>query len=100
MTGAEADPDEAGGPDEAATAPLLAWAREHLPGVQPHVASVGTCLYTTSPTADFVLERRGPVIAVSACSGHGFKFTPLVGAAAAALAMGESGPVLPRPPGV
>ena len=72
MTGADADPDAAAGPDEAAFAPLLAWAREHLPGVEPRVASAGTCLYTTSPTADFVLERRGAVTAVSACSGHGF----------------------------
>ena len=30
-------------------------------------------------TEDFVLERRGPVVIGSACSGHGFKFTPLVG---------------------
>ena len=97
MTGGEVDPEDPGGPDEAAIAPLLAWARERLPGVAPVVASVGTCLYTTSPTADFALARRGPVTAVTACSGHGFKFTPLVGVAAAARALGDRRPLLPQP---
>jgi glycine/D-amino acid oxidase-like deaminating enzyme len=28
---------------------------------------------------DFILERQGPIVVGSPCSGHGFKFTPLVG---------------------
>jgi sarcosine oxidase len=98
MTGAETDPEEEPRPvSEAEAAPLLAWARERLPGVEPRVATGGTCLYTSTEAGHFVLERRGPVTAVSACSGHGFKFTPLVGLAAAALAAGEDGSTLPRP---
>jgi sarcosine oxidase len=34
----------------------------------------------------FILERRGRVVVGSACSGHGFKFAPAIGARLAALA--------------
>lgn len=47
-----------------------------------------TCLYTTAPDEDFVLDRVGPVVVASPCSGHGFKFTPLIGAVVADLATG------------
>jgi sarcosine oxidase len=50
-----------------------------LPGLEPEPLHPATCLYTTTPTEEFLLERRGPVVIGSACSGHGFKFTPLVG---------------------
>jgi sarcosine oxidase len=35
---------------------------------------------------EFLLERRGRVVLGSPCSGHGFKFAPVVGARLAALA--------------
>ncbi|MEM9138684.1 MAG: FAD-dependent oxidoreductase [Pseudomonadota bacterium] len=35
--------------------------------------------WTAAPDSDFVLERLGRVVAVSACSGHGFKFGALSG---------------------
>jgi sarcosine oxidase len=35
-----------------------------------------------------VLDRAGPVIVASPCSGHGFKFAPLVGRLVADLADG------------
>jgi sarcosine oxidase len=34
----------------------------------------------------FVLDRHGRVVVGSACSGHGFKFAPVVGRTLAALA--------------
>jgi len=49
-------------------------------------------------TADgrtFVLDRVGPLVIGSACSGHGFKFTPIVGRILADLAEGVPNP-LPR----
>ena len=49
--------------------------------------SVETCLYTTTADTRFVLERHGPIVVCSACSGHGFKFAPAVGVRAAALAV-------------
>jgi sarcosine oxidase len=51
-------------------------------------ASTETCLYTNTPDEDFVLDRVGPVLISSACSGHGFKFTPLIGEILAELATG------------
>jgi sarcosine oxidase len=47
-----------------------------------------TCLYTNTPDEDFVLDRIGPLVISSACSGHGFKFTPLIGRVLAELATG------------
>src|SRR5262249_23658685 len=41
-----------------------------------------TCLYTMTPTEDFVIDTLDgdPRVAfASACSGHGFKFAPLTG---------------------
>ena len=59
-----------------------------LPGLGTEPTSSATCLYTTTPTEDFHITREGPVVVVSACSGHGFKFTPLIGRMAAELVTG------------
>ena len=53
----------------------------------PSPVDADTCVYTTTPDQTFVLERRGRVVVGSACSGHGFKFAPAVGAAACGLAL-------------
>ena len=47
---------------------------------------VSHCGYTADES--FILERRGPVVVGSACSGHGFKFAPLIGERLAQLAKG------------
>jgi sarcosine oxidase len=54
-----------------------------------------TCLYTNTPDEDFVLDRIGPLVIGSPCSGHGFKFAPLVGSVLADLATGASPPDVP-----
>jgi sarcosine oxidase len=61
----------------------------------PHHADGGTdtCLYTNTPDEDFVLDRRGPVVIGSPCSGHGFKFTPLIGRILADLATAQPAPM-------
>ena len=52
------------------------------------------CLYTTTADEHFALGRLDArTVAVSACSGHGFKHTPATGEAAAALALGRTPPV-------
>lgn len=46
------------------------------------LVSLETCFYTDTPTRDFVLDlfSHDPRIAIgSACSGHAFKFAPLIG---------------------
>ena len=48
---------------------------------------VETCLYTNFEDDQFVCERRGRIVLGSPCSGHGFKFAPVVGRTLAALAL-------------
>jgi sarcosine oxidase len=82
------DPDADGEPDEAAVAQVSAWVGERLLDVVPEPVAAETCLYTSTVDGSFVLERRGRVVVGSACSGHGFKFAPVVGRRLAELALG------------
>lgn len=85
--GPEVDPDRRSFvPDPALTAALVRYASEWLPGVDATDVSEITCTYTSTVDARFVLERFGPVVVGAGFSGHGFKFTPVVGRTLAALA--------------
>ena len=44
------------------------------------------CIYTNTTDEHFVLGRHGDIVVGSACSGHGFKFAPLIGQRLADLA--------------
>jgi glycine/D-amino acid oxidase-like deaminating enzyme len=57
----------------------VAYVREWLPGLDPAPRSEMTCLYTRVPGEDFILDRQGPIVVCSPCSGHGAKFAPLIG---------------------
>jgi sarcosine oxidase len=89
MAGDEADPDAAAPatPDPSALAAVRRNVENWFPGLDPSPVLPATCLYTITPTHDFVVERRGPIVVGSPCSGHGFKFTPLIGRRLADLAM-------------
>lgn len=63
------------------------YAATWLPGVLAEPVSETTCLYTTTPTEDFVVDRFGPIVVAAGFSGHGFKFTPLIGERLAELAL-------------
>jgi sarcosine oxidase len=63
------------------------YVRERCPGVDPQPVGAETCLYTMTADEDFVLDRVGPLVVFGGCSGHGFKFGPLVGEMLADLAM-------------
>ncbi len=76
--------------DAAARERVTTYVQQWLPGLLPDPVSEVTCLYTNTATEDFVLDRVGPVVVVSACSGHGFKFAPLIGRLAADLADGAA----------
>lgn len=71
--------------DPARIEAIRSYVRDWLPGVADVPQFGATCLYTTTPDESFVIERHGPVIIGSPCSGHGFKFTPLIGHRLAAL---------------
>jgi monomeric sarcosine oxidase len=86
--GVDANPDELGEPDAAIVERVTNWLRDRVPAVDPTPVALETCLYTTTPDERFILERRGRFVIGSACSGHGFKFAPAVGARLAELALG------------
>jgi len=52
-------------------------------------ASVLTCLYTMTAEERFRAWRRGATLILSCCSGHGFKFAPLIGRQVADLLAGD-----------
>ena len=61
----------------------------HLPSVETPCRAHAVCLYTMSPDEHFIVDRHpsDPRIAFAAgLSGHGFKFTPVLGQALAELA--------------
>jgi sarcosine oxidase len=61
----------------------------HLPAANGRRLAAKTCLYTMTPDGDFILDRlpdHEAIIVVSPCSGHGFKFAPVIGEIAADLA--------------
>lgn len=74
--------------DAASLAEAVAYAETWLPGADTSVASAASCLFTMAPASHFILDRVGPLVICSACSGHGFKFTPALGEIAADLATG------------
>jgi len=86
-SGAVVDPDARVALDGDAVARLSSWVEQWVPGADPTPARVDSCLYTSTPDEEFVLTRTGRVVVCSACSGHGFKFVPVVGAQVAALAL-------------
>jgi monomeric sarcosine oxidase len=63
-----------------------------LGGLDPEPVGEVTCLYTSTASEDFILDRQGPLVICSACSGHGAKFAPLIGEIAADLAFGGAPP--------
>ncbi|MGH7723190.1 MAG: N-methyl-L-tryptophan oxidase [Candidatus Dormibacteria bacterium] len=67
--------------------------KDRLPGLARDCVRVATCMYTTTPDGDFVVDRHPEhpsVMVISACSGHGFKHSPALGEAVAAGIVGET----------
>src|SRR5262245_6256206 len=59
-----------------------------LPDANGRFARAAVCLYANTPDGHFVIDRHPhhrDVLVISACSGHGFKFAPAIGALAADL---------------
>jgi sarcosine oxidase len=85
-----------------ATAESAQFFTRHVQGriaaVRPQVVRAASCLYTNAPGANFIIdtiEDHPRAIAVSACSGHGFKHSAAIGEALARwLAQGRRPSVL------
>src|SRR5229473_3370415 len=74
--------------DEALSRPALA---ECLPAANGRQLQAKICLYTMTPDGDFLLDRlpgAPQIVVASPCSGHGFKFAPVIGEILADLATG------------
>src|SRR5215475_11015141 len=72
--------------DEATIRTVL---KAHLPDAGGRLLAAQTCLYTMTRDGDFIIDRLPgcPQVVVAApCSGHGFKFAPVVGEILADLA--------------
>ena len=93
VSGPAIDPDRSSRePDPVRIDRATTHARERY---APHrVLATETCIYTMAPDEDFALDRRGPIVVASPCSGHGFKFPQLIGDLIADLATGDA-PALP-----
>ncbi len=87
---AEGDPDDERSAQEAEIASIRALARATLAEADAYqVLEPRICFYTVSPDERFVAVAEGRMLAVSACSGHGFKFGALLGERIAAALAGE-----------
>lgn len=78
--------DQDGVVDEANRQRVIEYVSRHLPGVEPTPYAETTCIFTNTPTEDFLFDRCENITVVSPCSGHGAKFAPLIGELAAAAA--------------
>ena len=87
-SGKPLDPDHPPGPDPELVEQMRATAARYFPTADDEPAGVDTCLYTNTDDERFILERHGRIVVGSACSGHGFKFAPVIGERLAALALG------------
>jgi sarcosine oxidase len=68
--------------------PLRRYVRTRLHGVTQRVVRTVTCMYTNTPDGHFAIGLHpddARVTVISACSGHGFKFAPVIGDIAADL---------------
>ncbi|MCK6476403.1 MAG: N-methyl-L-tryptophan oxidase [Phycisphaerales bacterium] len=65
--------------DEAQTRAALG---RYLPDADGQLLALSVCLYTNSPDGHFIIDRHPAhpnVSFICGCSGHGFKFAPVVG---------------------
>jgi sarcosine oxidase len=76
-------PDDPSRPVSADDEALIRAALEsHLPAANGPLADSKTCLYTITPDRDFIIDHMPgapQIIIASPCSGHGFKFAPVIG---------------------
>ena len=65
---------------------------DYLPGANGELLSTAVCKYTNTPDEHFVLDynpKYPQVIVASPCSGHGFKFSPVIGEMIAEMVQGH-----------
>jgi sarcosine oxidase len=73
------DPHDIGEANRESVYRIQKWMASHYPEAETSPHHVETCIYTNTPTEEFVLERHEGIVVGSPCSGHGFKFAPWIG---------------------
>lgn len=95
VAGENDDPDAGAVPNEATLSRIRAFASTLFSTPVLERLHAETCYYTSTRSEEFIIDAlpgAPGALALSACSGHGFKFGPLVGRIAADLVMdGRSG---------
>ncbi len=89
----DVSPEVSDGESDAVYSAMVA---HRLPAVTARCVRAVTCMYTTTPDGDFVIDRHPDhesVLVISACSGHGFKHSAAIGEAVAAQLTGDTSPV-------
>lgn len=77
---------------------VLPFIQRNLCGFTGKVLDSSMCMYTVSPDEDFVIDRHpehNRVVLATGFSGHGFKFTPVIGEYLASLSASDHVPVRP-----
>jgi len=65
---------------------------EYLPDANGDLLSTAVCKYTNTPDEHFILDYHPEfpqVVVASPCSGHGFKFSPVIGEIIAEMVHGK-----------
>ena len=87
--GAETDPQRVSRDvGDSELEPLRRYVKTRLHGVTQRLVRAVTCMYTNTPDKHFAIglhPQDARITVLSACSGHGFKFAPVVGDIAADL---------------
>lgn len=68
--------------DDPRVSRLHTWLSKYIPDAAGAFMQAKTCMYTNTVNEDFVLDlhpNSSHTIIASPCSGHGFKFTPILG---------------------
>ncbi len=95
------DPDEPGRPlMPEPLENLVSHATRLFPDLSDKVVSTQSCLYTITPDENFIVDHAPGsqrIVICSGCSGHGFKFTILLGKMIADMATGANPEAAPQP---
>jgi monomeric sarcosine oxidase len=78
--------------------PLDDFMHLYFPAAQGEVAGHRVCMYTTTPSWDFVVDRHpqcADVVIAGGFSGHGFKFAPAIGRLVGDLLLANAAPLPP-----
>lgn len=82
-------------PDEIVIERVRRYICRYLPGADAPLKSTRICLYTLTPDGNFVIDthpQHSHIVIASPCSGHGFKFSTLIGKMLTELALDGTTP--------